>query len=202
MLSLQPRVVLLHDFVGHSERTLIRNVSFSKLQRGRYARDEHDLGDLRPECSHQVRLEDVEYPLLERIGHRLSAATGLAFELGEDYEIAAYGPGRFSALKDQNGPGCGIGSGSSARWLATAILYLGGNSHAGGATAFPNFGLALNPGAGSALVYWNKSRPCSRGESTTKRRFECGSAGMETQHVICPVFSGFQWTATKRIRAL
>ncbi|KAH6943010.1 hypothetical protein HPB50_013701 [Hyalomma asiaticum] len=147
-------------------------------------------------------LWDMHSKLLQRLTRRIAVATGLSMESAEAYQVANYGIGghytphmdahEFRKVADH----VDIADGNR---LATMLMYLS-NVAAGGATAFVNLGVAVQPRVGDAL-FWYDVEPYNGSEFPKEMSFwhQKRKADVLTTHVGCPVLWGSKWIVTKWI---
>uniref|UniRef100_A0A8C9QSU9 Fe2OG dioxygenase domain-containing protein n=1 Tax=Scleropages formosus TaxID=113540 RepID=A0A8C9QSU9_SCLFO len=104
-------------------------------------------------------------PVVSRISQRIADVTGLDMETAEILQVTNYSiGGHFKPHFDTQ---------------MTDVEF-------GGATVFPNIGVALQPQKGSAVFWYNLLRN--------------GQLDERTLHAACPVVAGSKWVANKWIR--
>ncbi|XP_077506225.1 prolyl 4-hydroxylase subunit alpha-2-like [Amblyomma americanum] len=106
-------------------------------------------------------LSDEDHPLLPELTARVAAATGLAVDSAEPFQVVNYGLGGYYALHldaiEFDGAGTLGVERISGNRLATMLVFLS-DVPSGGATAFAEPALAAKPRAGDAL-FWFDLRP-------------------------------------------
>jgi prolyl 4-hydroxylase len=131
-----------------------------------------------------------ENELIARIDRRLSALMGLPVAHGEGLQLLRYGPGCHSSphydfLVPQNDANRASIARSGQR-VSTLVMYLNDVAD-GGATTFPELGLAVAPRLGNAVYFeyanWE------------------GQLDHATLHAGAPVGTGEKWVLTKWMRA-
>ena len=149
----------------------------------------------------QMSLDEI---IVDRIAMGVSQRVARATRLyllpsggGEHYQVANYGLGGFYnyhpdphlwhhpeklEVMDEFNRAQEVMNGDR---VATFMGYLS-NTELGGATAFPNAGLAVEAEAGSAVFWWNL--------------FTNGLLNPETLHGGCPVVVGSKWITNKWVR--
>lgn len=131
-----------------------------------------------------------ENELIARIDRRVSALMGLPVEHGEGLQLLHYSPGCHSSphydfLVPQNDANRASIARSGQR-VSTLVMYLN-DVAAGGATTFPELGLAVAPLRGNA-VYFEYAN-------------SAGQLDHATLHAGAPVETGEKWVLTKWMRA-
>ena len=107
----------------------------------------------------------------------------------EAYQVGVYTPGGvFVPHTDALEPLDSQAWSPNGTWIgnriATAMFYL--SDVDGGATVFPNLGLAVNPVKGSMLFWYSLSKE--------------GNSAKESMHGGCPTMHGLKWVSNKWIR--
>jgi prolyl 4-hydroxylase len=131
-----------------------------------------------------------ENEFIARIDRRVSALMGLPVEHGEGLQLLHYGPGCHSSphydfLVPQNDANRASIARSGQR-VSTLVMYLN-DIAAGGATTFPELGLAVAPRAGNAVYFEYANR--------------AGQLDHATLHAGAQVETGEKWVLTKWMRA-
>ncbi|XP_077564432.1 prolyl 4-hydroxylase subunit alpha-2-like [Haemaphysalis longicornis] len=201
ILSLEPRVVLMPDFLTRSECEDVRKAGAPRLKRGMiFVKATRGTQPSIKRVGKTSWVDDSECPALERATRRLAAATGLSLEYAEAYQLSNYGVGgQYTAHTDFYMPGDPFHRPGDGNRLATALIYLS-DVEAGGATAFVRLGVAVAPRAGSAL-FWYNWRPSSAPVVHSGVWLDQMRAGdPATRHAACPVLIGSKWIVTKWIR--
>ncbi|XP_030629246.1 prolyl 4-hydroxylase subunit alpha-2-like [Chanos chanos] len=134
-------------------------------------------------------LNDEEDPVIGRVNQRIADITGLDMESSELLQVANYGiGGRFEPHYDAK---VKFRENFQRKFvlflsrMATVLIYLS-DVEVGGATVFPEVGVALKPQKGSAVLWFNLLRN--------------GRMDDNALHAGCPVFIGNKWIATKWFR--
>ncbi|KAK8771468.1 hypothetical protein V5799_025288 [Amblyomma americanum] len=204
-LSYDPRIVLIHEFFGRSECEIIRNMGSRSLVRGTIvSEDAPDGTESAARISKVSWLSDEDHPLLPELTARVAAATGLAVDSAEPFQVVNYGLGGYYALHldaiEFDGAGTLGVERISGNRLATMLVFLS-DVPSGGATAFAEPALAAKPRAGDAL-FWFDLRPyAGEGEPLHYPFFHQKRIQDDrTAHIGCPVLHGSKWIATKWIR--
>jgi prolyl 4-hydroxylase len=189
LMALQrPRVVVLGGFLSDIECDKLVALARERLERSETvvgATGESEVSEVR--SSEGMFFERAEHEVCERIEARIAALLNWPVENGEGLQVLRYGPGaEYRPHYDYFDPGQ---AGSSRLLLrggqrvATMVMYL--NTPAkGGATVFPDAGLAVSPVKGNA-VFFSYARP-----DPTSASLHGGS----------PVQAGEKWVATKWLR--
>lgn len=113
-----------------------------------------------------------------RVSQRIADATGLSMETAESLLVQNYGiGGRFEPHYDA------LETGVNDR-IATFLIYMS-DVEIGGATVFPDIGVATRPKKGSAVFWYNLHKN--------------GELDLNTRHAGCPVLVGNKWVANKWI---
>lgn len=137
--------------------------------------------------SHGMFFERGETPLVTRIEARIAALLRWPVDHGEGLQVLHYRPGaEYRPHYDWFDPAQPGSAGVLARGgqrVGTLVMYLN-TPRRGGATTFPDLGLALSAIKGHAVYFgWNRPHPSSR-----------------TLHGGAPVIDGEKWVATKWLR--
>ncbi|XP_067220011.1 prolyl 4-hydroxylase subunit alpha-2-like [Chanodichthys erythropterus] len=167
----EPRIIRYHDIISDREIEILKNISRPQLSRSETRR-----GISNYRVSQSVFLE-VDNTVLARISQSIADITGLSMESAEGLHVQNYGIGgrfgpHYDTLEDENGR------------IATFLIYMS-DVQIGGATVFPEVGVALKPKKGSAVFWYNLLKN--------------GKLDWESQHAGCPVLVGNKWLATKWI---
>ena len=186
------------------DESVLFNISRVRKSIGHYMREE----DIREEedgvnrCGDELDSKNCIYEsttirIAMGVSQRVSRATRLHLLPsggGEHYQVANYGLGGFynhhpdphmwhhpekHEAMDEFTRGQEVMNGDR---VATFMGYLS-NTELGGATAFPNAGLAVEAEAGSAVFWWNL--------------FTNGLLNPQTLHGGCPVVVGSKWITNK-----
>ncbi|XP_067308722.1 prolyl 4-hydroxylase subunit alpha-1 isoform X2 [Pseudorasbora parva] len=154
----EPRIIRYHDIISDREIEFLKNISRPQLSRSKTR-----LGVSKIRTSQSVFLEE-DHPVLARISQNIADITGLSVESAEVLHVQNYGiGGRFESHYDASMS----------------------DVEKGGATVFPEVGVALKPKMGSAVFWYNLQKN--------------GRVDWDTLHAGCPVLMGNKWLATKWI---
>lgn len=139
--------------------------------------------------SHTCDLAELNHPLIDDIDRRMCQYMGIKQEQSEQIQGQLYEAGQqFKAHTDyfhqsSDTANKHIGQHGQRSW--TFMVYLN-STRDGGATEFPNIDLAIQPAAGTALI-WNN-------------RLADGSCNPDTLHCGSPVIAGYKAILTKWFR--
>lgn len=157
ILSEDPWVVVVDDFLPQDERTALVRAAATRLQAPML-----DTGDI--ESDTQVRSGRVAWihhdlsPAIRALADRISALVGIPLENAESFQVVRYGAGHeYRAHFDGYDMATRVGEANEARGgqrLATALLYLSAPA-IGGATGFPTLDMDIPAMPGRLLVFWN-----------------------------------------------
>ncbi|XP_015239359.1 PREDICTED: prolyl 4-hydroxylase subunit alpha-3 [Cyprinodon variegatus] len=187
VLSLQPHVVLYHDFITGAEAEDIKQLAQSGLKRSVVASGKkQETADYR--ISESAWLKGSEGSIVGRLDQRISVLTGLNVKhpYGEFLQVVNYGIGghyepHFDHATSPTSPVFKLKTGNR---VATFMIYLS-SVEAGGSTAFIYANFSVPVVAKSALFWWNLHRN--------------GQGDEDTLHAGCPVLIGDKWVANKWI---
>uniref|UniRef100_A0A3Q2PG37 Prolyl 4-hydroxylase subunit alpha-3 n=1 Tax=Fundulus heteroclitus TaxID=8078 RepID=A0A3Q2PG37_FUNHE len=185
VLSLQPDVVLYHDFITGAEAEDIKKLA----QPGRSvvaAGEKQETADYRIS---KAWLKGSEGSIIERLDGRISALTGLNVKhpYGEFLQVVNYGIGGHyephfdHATQSPSSPVFKLKTGNR---VATFMIYLS-PVEAGGSTAFIHANFSVPVVENAAIFWWNLHRN--------------GQGDEDTLHAGCPVLIGDKWVANKWI---
>ncbi|KAL6470889.1 hypothetical protein MHYP_G00195390 [Metynnis hypsauchen] len=185
LVSLQPYVVLFHDFVTAAEAQNIRDCALPGLRRSVVASGVNQTTvDYR--ISKSAWLKDSAHPTIIKVDRRITLLTGLNVQLpyGEHLQVVNYGIGghyepHFDHATSTSSPLYRLNSGNR---MATFMIYLS-SVEAGGSTAFIYANFSVPVVENSALFWWNLHRN--------------GQGNGDTLHAGCPVLIGDKWVANK-----
>lgn len=126
-------------------------------------------------------------PLIDRIERRIAALLGWPLERGEGLQVLRYRPGAeyrpHHDFFDPAQPGSAPILARGGQRVATVVIYLA-EPAAGGATTFPDVGLAIAPVKGNAVFF----------------AYEAPQPSTRTLHGGASVLAGEKWVATKWLR--
>lgn len=184
----RPRVVVLGGFLSDAECDTLVALARKRLERSETvvgATGGSEVSGAR--SSEGMFFERAEHEVCERIEARIAALLDWPVENGEGLQVLRYGPGaQYQPHYDYFDPAQdGISNllAHGGQRVATILMYL--NTPAkGGATVFPQAGLAVSPVKGNA-VFFSYDRP----DPTTA-----------SLHAGSPVRVGEKWVATKWLR--
>ncbi|XP_069496242.1 prolyl 4-hydroxylase subunit alpha-3 isoform X2 [Ambystoma mexicanum] len=187
IVSLQPYVVLYHDFISNQEAATIKNIAAPWLRRSVVASGEKQ-SEVDYRISKSAWLKDTVDPVIGKLDFRLASLTGLNVRppYAEYLQVVNYGIGghyepHFDHATSLTSPVYKTNTGNR---VATFMIYLS-SVEVGGSTAFiyANFSVPVIKNA--ALFWWNLRRN--------------GEGDGDTLHAGCPVLIGDKWVANKWI---
>ncbi|XP_046718128.1 prolyl 4-hydroxylase subunit alpha-3 isoform X2 [Silurus meridionalis] len=181
IVSLQPYVVLFHDFVTGAEAQYIRESAMPALKRSVVASAmNQSTADYR--ISKSAWLKASAHPTVSKVDHRINLLTGLNMQLpySEHMQVVNYGIGghyepHFDHATSKSSPLYRLNSGNR---MATFMIYLSA-VEAGGFTAFIYANFSIPVIENSAVFWWNLHRN--------------GQGNGDTLHAGCPVLAGDKW---------
>ncbi|CAL8362291.1 unnamed protein product [Merluccius merluccius] len=187
VLSLQPYVVLYHNFITDKEAENIKTLSQQGLRRSVVASGEkQETADYR--ISKSAWLKDTVHPIIGQMDRRIARLTGLNVRTpyGEYLQVVNYGIGghyepHFDHATSASSPVFKLKTGNR---VATFMIYLS-SVEAGGSTAFIYANFSVPVVENAALFWWNLHRN--------------GGGDENTLHAGCPVLVGDKWVANKWI---
>lgn len=157
ILSEDPWVVIVDDYLPEPERTALVRAAASRLQAPML-----DTGDI--EADVQVRSGRVAWihhdhaPGIRALADRIAAIVGIPLVNAESFQVVRYGPGHeYRPHFDGYDMGTRVGEANAARGgqrIATALLYLSAPA-IGGATGFPSLDMDVPAMPGRLLIFWN-----------------------------------------------
>ncbi|CAL8347520.1 unnamed protein product [Arctogadus glacialis] len=185
--SLQPYVVLYHNFITDKEAEDIKTLSEQGLRRSVVASGEkQEAADYR--ISKSAWLKDSASVLMGQMDRRIARLTGLNVRTpyGEYLQVVNYGIGghyepHFDHATSASSPVFKLKTGNR---VATFMIYLS-SVEAGGSTAFIYANFSVPVVKNAALFWWNLHRN--------------GRGDEDTLHAGCPVLVGDKWVANKWI---
>jgi prolyl 4-hydroxylase len=183
-----PRVVVFGGLLSHEECDQLVDLSRTRL-----ARSETVVNATGGSEVNTARTSDgmffgrAEFALCELIEQRIAALVNWPATHGEGLQVLRYRPGaEYQAHHDYFDPaqpGASTILSRGGQRVGTVVMYLN-TPERGGATTFPDAGLAVNPVKGNA-VFFNYDRP---------------HPATGTLHGGAPVLQGEKWVATKWLR--
>ncbi|XP_053312613.1 prolyl 4-hydroxylase subunit alpha-3 [Spea bombifrons] len=187
IVSLEPYVVLFHDFIRDLEAETIKELAAPGLARSVVASGEKQAA-AEYRISKSAWLKDTAHPMIRRIDTRIAAVTGLNVSVpyAEHLQVVNYGIGghyepHFDHATSRKSPLYRTNTGNR---LATFMIYLS-SVDAGGSTAFIYANFSTPVVKNAALFWWNLRRN--------------GEGNEDTLHAGCPVLIGNKWVANKWI---
>lgn len=185
-----PRVVLLGGFLSEDECEQLVSYASPRLERSPVVAERDGANEIHTHrTSRGAMLQRAECELVARIEGRLASLTQWPAEHGEGLQLLHYEKGNeyrphFDWFDPaQPGPARHLERGGQR--VATVIMYLS-DVEQGGATTFPEAGLAVQPRRGHALYFANTDSQ--------------GKPDMRALHAGEPVESGTKLIATKWLR--
>ncbi|XP_043110432.1 prolyl 4-hydroxylase subunit alpha-1 isoform X2 [Puntigrus tetrazona] len=158
----EPRIIRFHDIISDQEIEILKNISRPLLSRSEVFQDGRGAVS-KGRVSQSVFLQDDD-PVDALVNQRIADATGLSMETAELLHVQNYGiGGRYEPHND-------------------ALM---SDVEIGGATVFPEAGVAVQPKKGSAVFWYNLHRN--------------GKVDSNAKHAGCPVLWGNKWVANKWI---
>ncbi|XP_046867081.1 prolyl 4-hydroxylase subunit alpha-1-like [Drosophila willistoni] len=186
VLSLDPYIVLYHDFILSSEQEFLKAESIERLSVAETV--DPDTGKWYADASRTAKamwFYDTSSVVIRRINQRIEEITNLDPEKGDLYQIISYGIGglfqtHYDYLHENENRRKGF-----ADRMSTFVFYLQ-DVPQGGATLFNNISLSVFPKAGAALFWYNLNN--------------AGDTEWNVAHTGCPVIVGSKWIMTKWIQ--
>ncbi|KAL1280847.1 hypothetical protein QQF64_015447 [Cirrhinus molitorella] len=166
-----PQIIRYLDIISDREIEILKNISRPLLSRS------ETIGGVSKDRTSQGVFLGEDYPVVARVSQRIADVTGLSVDSAESLFVQNYGIGgryepHYDGCDDENGR------------IATFLIYMS-DVAIGGATVFPEVGVALKPIKGSAVFWYNLHKN--------------GQVDLYTLHAGCPVFRGNKWVANKWI---
>ncbi|XP_028320446.1 prolyl 4-hydroxylase subunit alpha-3 isoform X4 [Gouania willdenowi] len=187
VLSLQPYVVLYHQFITDTEAEDIKRVAEPGLRRSVVAAGEKQAA-AEYRISKSAWLKSSAHPIVTTLDHRISTLTGLNVKqpYSEYLQVVNYGIGghyepHFDHATSPSSPVYRLKTGNR---VATFMMYLS-SVEAGGSTAFIYGNFSVPVVERAAIFWWNLHRN--------------GEGDVDTLHAGCPVLVGDKWVANKWI---
>ncbi|KAM4796191.1 prolyl 4-hydroxylase subunit alpha-3 [Rhinophrynus dorsalis] len=187
IVSLQPQVVLFHDFVSDLEAETIKELAAPWLHRSVVASGEKQ-SEVEYRISKSAWLKETVHPIIRKLDTRIAATTGLNVQApyGEYLQVVNYGIGghyepHFDHATSRKSPLYRTNTGNR---LATFMIYLSAVD-LGGSTAFIYANFSTPVVKNAAVFWWNLHRN--------------GQGNEDTLHAGCPVLIGNKWVANKWI---
>lgn len=185
-----PRVLLFDGLLAPEECDELIELSRARLQRSTVVNAVTGDYDVHPDrTSRGTHFQRGENALVRKIERRIGELVGCPVEQGEPLQILHYLPGAeykphydfFDPDFEGNDKVLAMGG----QRIATLVMYLS-DVGAGGATTFPDLGLAVAPRKGNAVYFAYAD--------------DAGALDRRTLHGGAPVADGEKWIATKWIR--
>ena len=185
----RPRVVVVADFLSAQECEAMIALSKPKLARSETVESTTGASEVHvARTSQGMFFSRGEHALCERIEARIAALLSWPVERGEGLQVLHYSPGAeykpHYDFFDPEQAGTAAVLRRGGQRLGTLLMYLN-TPEAGGATVFPDAGLAVSAVEGNA-VFFGYGQP---------------HASTLTLHGGAPVVTGEKWVATKWLRA-
>lgn len=183
-----PRVVLFGGFLSDEECDELVALSGSRLARSETVETATGGSEVNSaRTSEGMFFSRGENPLCERIERRIAALLNWPVENGEGVQVLRYRPGaEYKAHHDYfdpEQPGSATILARGGQRVGTLVMYLN-TPERGGATTFPDAGVAVAPIKGNAVFFaYPRPEPASL-----------------TLHSGAPVLEGEKWVATKWMR--
>uniref|UniRef100_A0A8C2Z079 Prolyl 4-hydroxylase subunit alpha-3 n=1 Tax=Cyclopterus lumpus TaxID=8103 RepID=A0A8C2Z079_CYCLU len=182
VLSLQPYVVVYHNFITDTEAEDIKRTSHPGLKRSVVAAGEKQ-ATAEYRISKSAWLKGSAHSTVGKLDHKISMLTGLNVKhpYGEYLQVVNYGIGGHYEPHFDHSPSSPVFKLKTGNRVATFMIYLS-SVEAGGSTAFiyANFSVPK-----AAIFWWNLHRN--------------GQGDADTLHAGCPVLIGDKWVANKWI---
>ncbi|XP_067220253.1 prolyl 4-hydroxylase subunit alpha-1-like [Chanodichthys erythropterus] len=171
----EPQIIRYHDIISDREIEFLKNISRPQLSRSEVYEDGR--GRVTEKRVAQSVFLKSNHPMEVRVSQRIADVTGLSTTTAEPLLVQNYGiGGRYEphddALKIVNDR------------IATFLIYMS-DVEIGGATVFPEVGVAVQPKKGSAVFWYNLHKN--------------GKLDLKMEHAGCPVLVGNKWVANKWI---
>lgn len=190
VLSWNPRIVLLRNFLNQKECDHLIAEAESRLERSDVIDEESGGGIIDDARTSQGMFFENRGsdPVIRRIEEKISHLTLMPVNYGETIQVLRYSPGQefkpHHDYFDHESVGGKEALENGGQRMATLIMYLN-STEDGGETVFPEVGLKIIPKKGNAILFYN-----------------CQPDGKEdplTLHGGAPVKQGTKWIATKWI---
>lgn len=157
VLSEDPWVVVVDDYLPRSERSALVRAAVTRLQSPML-----DTGEI--ESDAQVRSGRVAWihhdhaPRIRALAERIAEMVGIPLVNAESFQVVQYGPGQeYRPHFDGYDMTTPVGQANAARGgqrIVTALLYLSAPA-IGGATGFPTLDMDVAAVPGRLLLFWN-----------------------------------------------
>jgi len=204
ILSVDPGVTLVHEFISSKEKTMLKAEAIEQgmLNTPYIVSGVHQKSSDK-RSSKVAYLTDNGSNIARRISKRIETLTGLSILNGrhgkiihsENFQVMNYGvggtvQGHLDTLVTSKEMYLNTGlmdhiSESGGDRIASFMIYLN-EVHAGGNTVFPQTGISIKPESGSALLWLNMNNN--------------GTFDTRSCHLGCPVLYGEKWIANKWIK--
>jgi prolyl 4-hydroxylase len=188
VLSWNPRIVLLRNFLNDKECAHLISAATPKLERSDVINEEAGGSKIvEARTSLGMFFDDRgSDAVIKRIEEKISHLTMMSVKYGEIIQVLKYGPGEqfkpHHDYFDKETIGGKEALANGGQRMATLIMYLN-TVEKGGETIFPKLDLKVTPQKGNAVLFYN-----------------CQPDGKEdplTFHGGAPVVQGNKWIATK-----
>ena len=183
-----PRVVVFGGFLSDDECDELVRLAAARLERSETVKNDTGLSEVNAaRTSDGMFFQRSENELCDRIERRIAALVNWPLERGEGLQVLRYRPGAeykpHYDYFDPGQPGSATILRRGGQRVGTLVMYLN-TPEQGGATTFPDVGLAVNPVKGNAVFFsYAVPLPSTR-----------------TLHGGAPVLAGEKWVATKWMR--
>lgn len=188
MTMSEPRVVVFGGLLSEAECDAVMALAGPRLLRSETVDNATGGSEVNAaRTSDGMFFERGETPLIDRIERRLAALVRWPLANGEGVQVLRYRPGAeykpHHDYFDPVHPGTARVLERGGQRVGTVVMYLN-TPEGGGATTFPEVGLAVAPVKGNAVFF----------------AYDRAHASTKTLHGGAPVTAGEKWVATKWMR--
>ncbi|XP_064484562.1 prolyl 4-hydroxylase subunit alpha-2-like [Ornithodoros turicata] len=197
IISVEPRILVFHDFLNPEECRTLRDLARPRLFRAHVYKGVN-MSHFSGRIGKVSWFKDCEHQVIRRTLRRITAVTGLSLDSAEQLQILNYGVGgHYVSHYDfkQKGQMEDDRYKRDGNRLATWLIYLS-DVTLGGATVFTRSRLTVEPKEGKA-VFWYNLVPDPENATDVGRWGEVRTGDMRLEHGACPVLRGSKWIATK-----
>ncbi|XP_053954570.1 prolyl 4-hydroxylase subunit alpha-2 [Anastrepha ludens] len=185
-LSLDPRIVQIHDVISEGDTSAVKQMAKTRMSRSQVRNVDEAAGmtaNYRISKSAWFSYEESRH--MRKMLRYMGDLSGLNMAYAEHLQVANYGIGghyepHFDFFTENHSF-----KASEGNRIATGIFYLS-DVEEGGGTAFPYLRLLVKPQRGSVLFWYN----LHRSEEPDYR----------TRHAACPVLKGSKWIGNIWVR--